>query len=130
MGLKDTFQNAAVTILNVAGDVRKDVRYLSHVSTFYDASSGVTSVIGRSYFFSMLFEDYMQSEVDNVRIMPTDVKATIAQKSLGNLVPTTQDTVNICEAYGSTEYEVRDIGTDPADATWVFQLRARGKGSL
>lgn len=130
MGLRDTFRNAAQTVLNVAGDVRKDVRYLSHVSTFYDASSGVTSVIGRSYFFSMLFENYRQTEVDNVRIMPTDIQATVAQKSIGNVIPTTQDTVHVCEVYGSTEYEVRDIETDPADATWVLQLRARGKGSL
>ncbi len=130
MGLKDTFKNAARTALNVAGDVKRDVRYHSHVSTFYDASSGISSVIGRSYFFSMLFEDYRQAEIDNVRIMPTDVKATVAQLSIGPLIPTTQDTVNVCEVYGSTEYEVRDIEEDPAQATWVFQLRARGKGTL
>jgi len=128
MGLKGVFQTAAKTVLGVAGDVRKDVRYVSVASSIYDVSAGVASVIGRGYLFSMFFETYSQNEIDNVHIKPTDVKAIFAQLDVPILLPNLHDSIHVCDAYGSTEYELKNIDVDPADATWILQLRARGKG--
>lgn len=130
MGLKSVFQNAAKTVLNVAGDVRKDVRYFAVASTTYDVSAGVASVIGRNHFISMFFETYAQKEIDDVHIKPSDVKAIFAQLDVTHLTPRLSDSVHVCDAYGSTEYELVNIDTDPADAQWILQLRARGKGTL
>ena len=128
MGLRDTMRKAASAGFKVAGNVRKTCRYIHNVSTTHNISAGTVSTIARSYAISMIFETYSQTEIRDSHVEPTDVKAFIPQTDLIP-VPSNRDLViNADEVYGSTEYTIVGIGTDPADALWVFQLRAIGKG--
>lgn len=122
MGLKETFQNAAITAVNAAGNVAEDANYTQYGSAVYDVSSGTASAPSSTSLVSFIFSDFAASRVDNHNILPTDLMALTPRSSFP-FAPNTDDIVTRVEVYGSVVYEVVNFKTDEAEATWEFQLR-------
>lgn len=122
MGLDTVFQNAAGTAAGVFKDVFSSAVYEAEATSVYDVSAGAVSVTSTRYFISILFSAYKNRELDGDRVRPTDMKGLIPQNDL-TPEPGLNDHIIRIEAGVSTTYEILDIGKDPADAIWQFQLR-------
>ena len=122
MGLKETFQKAAVAAFNAAGNVPSTIWYYENASTAYDVSTGLTSVVASAYMTSGMFASYKASQIDNEKVLPTDVRCLIPYQTFSAL-PIQHATVQRVEQSVSVIYEVMDYGLDPADGLLIFQLR-------
>ena len=122
MGLKETFQNAAITAVNAAGNVAEQATYTQLSSSVYDVSSGTASTPSASSLVSFIFSAFDAHRIDNHNIMPTDLRGLVPRSTFP-YTPGVDDVVTRVEAGVSTAYEVKGIMTDEAEATWEFQLR-------
>lgn len=125
MGLETVFRSAAQAAFGIFADVAVSARYESVVTTTYDASSGVASVIRYSGMTTAIFETYDKRLVDGDRIKPQDVKALVLPIPLPT-EPKTDDTLHVVESNCSVAYRVIDSSVDPAKALYTMQLRREG----
>lgn len=122
MGLKDTFKNAAETVITAVGDVAEEAHYYQTGSSLYDVSAGIVSSIDSKYLVSGVFSHYKAMEIDNSKVLPQDIKLKLAQKN-APMIPHVKDYLQRVENEVSVRYEVVDFEQDSAGAVWVMQLR-------
>lgn len=122
MGLADTLRNAAKTVFNAVGDIPKNFSYYAKVSTVYNVSAGAVNDQNSVYAVSGIFSKYKSFQIDNEKILPTDLKLLFPQSSLP-VVPELHDRIELVEAGASVAYSVVDIKQDPVGAIWDLQLR-------
>lgn len=121
MGLKEIFQNAAVTAVTAFGNIGVSTNYASYASATYNASAGTnvaayTSVAG----VTIIFTHFELKEVDGVNIHAEDKKALLPAKGVASTItPKAQD--RIYEA--GVMWQVVKVKTDPAEALWELQVR-------
>jgi len=117
MGLLDVAKSAGLAAFNAVGDVKKDVTYIRKISGSYNATTGINDDIeskqellhgGVTGNFTKFGEN----------VLETDVKLTILQADLVH-IPEIVDKGDIA----NTLYRVVNFSQDPADVTWVLQLR-------
>ena len=122
MGLRDLVQKTVRTAMLAVGDIAEDAYYYQYSSANYDASSGVVSAGVTGSLVSMVFHAYEKREIDNVNILPTDLKGIVDQLRFG-IAPTNNDYVYKIESGVSVKYEVQGFTEDPAAAHFEFHLR-------
>jgi len=121
MGLKETFQKAALAGVNAFGNVRASTIYVqvSSAST-YSASTGVQAVAESSTAGVMvIFDVFKFREIDNINVRADDKKALVPALSIPGIVPTPED--RIIES--SAVWNVVAVEVDPAGALYTLQVR-------
>lgn len=128
MGLRDAIQKAVTAGFDALGDIPETVSFDHIVTSEYDTSAGVASTIQERYFVSGVFSKfkfmetpYPPSSVD----IRTDLKF-ISPRRDWVIQPSTRDSLKRLESGSTVTYEVRDIQTDPAEATYTLAIRRRG----
>lgn len=87
----------------------------------YDVETGTTPSSTISYTGRGVFDSYNDYEIQSTQIDITDVKLTCLQEEVTN-TPIIDDVI-IAQGIRRS---VINISPDPADATWVIQLRGLG----
>jgi len=122
MSLRETFQKAAQTAFNAAGNVPVEVRYDSYVTATSNISTGAVEARHERYLVSVIFEAYSDRLVDGVKVMSGDKKVMIPALNLP-ASPTTRDQIQVLENGIWKKHTVKDSDIDPAGALWVLQMR-------
>lgn len=126
MGLKETFQNAAVTIVKAFGNVAKTCTYTQEGPQKYNEITGVvtkTEVIDTP---DIIFDEFTKDEIGKSfdgmnNIMATDVKGLLPSGNLDKITkPNNGDKIVDDER---VEYTVLGVKTDPAEALYILLLR-------
>jgi len=113
MGMQEVFQSAAKTAFNVAGNLRKDVTYISVTDTGLTAKSEASTAI------KILFGNFSLLEMNmSEYLYPGDVRGTILTAGFP-YTPKKGDKV----VHGATTYTVENYDVDPANATYDLHLR-------
>lgn len=120
MGLRDTFQNLATTVVAAFGDVAESGTYLAFSSTAYNASTGATTTVFSSVeAVSVILTDFSVRDVDGDVVRATDKKALIAAQALPGASPGPKDRIIL----SGVTWNVRKASLDPAGALHVLQIR-------
>lgn len=125
MGLRDTFQKAAQTIVRATGDIALDATYQSFASATYDASAGADSVTYSAITgCKLIVGEFSHFEREREAIRPDDRKFLLPVRYLGATRPKPRDrVVTDPGATASANWEVVAAMTDPAEALWELQVR-------
>ena len=121
MGLRETIIAGVTTGLNALGNVKETVTYKSYqTSSSYNATTGAVTRTETSYTVEGIFDGYKKREVDNLNVLPHDMKFIMLQSEMA-ATPTTQD--RLVRSTGKS-WEVVWVEQDPVSATWTLQVRA------
>lgn len=115
MGMKEDIQNDLAEAFD--GDLADAVKAFTGsrtVNLSYDPVANVQLTDAENYTGRGVFGSYNATEVDNVNILVTDTKLVCLQSEVTDS-PLMNDVIN--------GLRVISVGSDPADATWVLQLR-------
>lgn len=129
MGLKAAFQSAAQTAVKAFGDLPEEVTYRSWGSTSYDLDTRAVTQTMTEKKIKGIWEDFTTDEIDNVNVLAQDRLFIMAGKDFtdkfgSSAVPHPIDQIQ----RGSSErWEVVRIERDPADASYVLQVRVGEK---
>jgi len=104
------------------GNIRTAVDYFSVASSDYSPSAGEVSESINSTQSSVyvIFTGYKIKDVDGSMIHINDQKAIIPTLDL-TAVPSDLDYLTV----GSVRWDVQNVKTDPANATWTLQVRKK-----
>ena len=121
MGLKETFQNAAVSGFKAAGNLVHTVTYHSSGKPVVSHGTVTATELATVENVTAIFGRYSDLEVQNAqgRLQRTDIKCLIPGFLLGSLIPKPDDWLT----EGSVVYNVVDFLPDPAGALYEFQVR-------
>jgi len=120
MGLRETFQTAAQTIVTAAGNVAVSTNYESLTSATYDSSAGTNAAVFATVGgVSVIFEAFTLRAPDGSLITTEDKKALIPALSLPSVTPEAKD--RIIEA--GAIWRVVESKIDPAGALWELRVR-------
>lgn len=120
MGLRETFQKAAQTIVAAAGDIAVSTNYESLASTVYNASSGANAAVYATVGgVSVIFDVFTLRNPDGSLMVTEDKKALIPAKSISTVTPEAKD--RIVEA--GVVWRVIESKIDPAGALWELRVR-------
>jgi len=123
MGLKDTFQKAAVTAVKAFGDVAVSTTYVSVINSDYDPSTDTISIKGTtSTITEMIFSDFEKKEIDGEKILDSDEQAFIPKLNL-TPVPKVGDRIH---KSATDQWQVMDQKGDAAEALWILHIRQVG----
>lgn len=125
MGLKATFQNAALTAFKAAGDVVEPVLYRSAESGQYDAKQDVRISQDVDVSWRGIFVEYNRYEIDE-HVFPSDLKfiGLYQEAKAAGITPTR----NAYIVRNGVELAIVRVTEDPAQATYELQLRAANSG--
>lgn len=84
------------------------------VNLSYDPVTDTQMTDAESYTGRGVFGNFSKSEIDNLNILITDVRLLCLQSEVTD-TPQNDDVIN--------GMRLIKVGKDPADATWVLQLR-------
>lgn len=119
MGLRETFQKAAQTAMNVAGNVAIPVIYREMTNDAgYDPSTGIVTEYEVAYKVNMLFDLNLSDDIKNVAI---DQNEKIGYIAVSDLEPTPKVDDRIEIDY--IDWTVTEVMTDPADALWILKIK-------
>lgn len=96
------------------------LEHITRSTTAYDTSTGVYTETSTTATSRGVFGSYTQSELSNSAIEPTDTKLIVLQNEI-TIEPKAKDTIT---KENSKSFRVIQVGRDPADATYVIQLRS------
>lgn len=120
MGLRNTFQSLAQTIIKSFGDVPIECEYKELTANSYSASTGAHTVTYTTYSsVPIIFNAFKLEEIDGVAVQPEDQTAYMAAKDADGVTPEPDD---IIEKEG-IEWKVVSARTDPASALWILHIR-------
>lgn len=128
MGLRDAIQKAVAAGFKGLGDIPETVSFDHIVTSEYDTSAGVASTIEERYIVSGVFSNFkfMETPYPPTSIdVRTDLQF-IAPRKDWVFQPSTRDALHRLESGATVTYEVRDIRSDPVEATYVLTVRRRG----
>lgn len=117
MGLREVFQNAAVTIMDAAGNV-PEIGTLKHLA--YDANGQPTEV-GTVLVqnLRMIRESYIVEKVDDVNTLRNARQYRVIGLDLGGVVPREDDELQ----FGSEVWIIRFVDPDPVSASYLLHVR-------
>ena len=92
MGLDTVFKKAAQTGAKAFAGIFVPIEYETRSSTVYDPDPGLVLSSTTYENTKMMFDQYAQKEIDNERILPTDVKGVIPQNDL-TITPVIGDSI-------------------------------------
>ena len=120
MGLKETFQNAAESIIDAFGNVATTSLAYHSLGTFsYNATTGANTESGDTdTTIKTIFDEINSSEIQDRDILATDRKLLVANKDI-SVTPKVGDYVTI----SSDKWNVVDWVTDPAEALYEIFIR-------
>ena len=119
MSLKTAIQSAALAAFTVVASLEKAVTLVHNMGNpTYDPATGVVTATTTSQAFNAIVTGYDRQEVDGIKVLMTDAKIIFPQSVITG-TPVTTDTLTI----GSTNWDIKDVTPDPADATWTIQAR-------
>ena len=119
MGLKETFQNAASTVISGFGNVASTVAYHSLGTFSYDPATGTNTETGFSDTTIKQIPDEIKSEeIQDRDIKMTDRKLLVANKDI-SVTPKVGDYATI----DSQRFNVVDYVADPAIALYQIYVR-------
>ena len=119
MGLKETFQNVAVTALNAFGNVVSSATYESAQTPEYDRTTGKVNSQNVRYAIKAAFVDYTESDILNFPTLAGGKKALVAAAGI-NFTPRADDIV----IDGTERLVVDRASVDPAGALWILHLKS------
>ncbi len=124
MGLKEDINNAVSEAFDTdLADAAKTFLHRS-IESSYDPSTGVARVILESQSRGV-FDAFTKAELADETILPTDVALTVLQSEMEN-IPKVDD--EIIRNDTGVNYKVIGFSKDPADVTYVIQLRTSANG--
>ena len=127
MGLKETMQSVAQTLVAATGTIRKSVIYKSKsANPTYNPSTGAVTEAETSYTVQAVLD--MSPSGLGSAIGLGDVKNLAVNKNLKtvyipklDLTPTPKITDEI--VIDTVTWEIEDINIDPADALWILSIK-------
>jgi hypothetical protein len=121
VGIRETFQKGAKTVITAFGNVAVSTNYVAIASTgAYNASAGTVTVARTTVGgVKVIFDVFTIQEMDGADIRPEDKKALIAGKDLSTITPSVEDSI----VEGGVEWNVVRVFLDPAGALYQFQVR-------
>lgn len=120
MGLRDDIQfGLAEAFDDDLADAVKSIVVVEYVKS-YDTASGNTTSVPTPHNSRGVIEAFKSSEIAHSggAILTGDVRCLILQNEV-NIEITMSNEIHV----GSDEYTIVDIESDPADATYMLQLR-------
>ena len=126
MGLKETFQSIAQTVVAATGTVRKTVTYTSKsANPSYNPATGVVTESDQTYTV-LAIVDMSPGRLSSISLESNPNLAVNTNKTLIyiaklDLTPTPKLTDEIL--IDSVTWEVTDINIDPADALWILAIK-------
>jgi hypothetical protein len=128
MGIRSAIQKAIKAGFGGLGDLPESVNFDHIASSEYETTTGVASASARRYMVTGVFSRFSNSKMPfpptSVDVL-TDVKF-ISPRVDWYFVPKTRDSLDRLENESTVTYEVMDVETDPAEATYVLRLKRRG----
>ena len=119
MSLKTAIQSAALAAFAVVSSLEKSIALVKNTGNpTYDPATGTVTSPSSSQTFTAIVTGYDRYEVDDTKVLITDAKIIVPQSRITG-TPLTTDTLTI----GSTNWDIKDVTPDPADATWTIQAR-------
>jgi len=120
MGLKETFQNAAETIIDAFDNVAEsDVPYHSLGSFAYNATTGGQTESGGTD----ITIKYIPDEIKSEEIQDRDIKLTDKKLLVANNDISVEPKVNDYTTLDSIKWNVNWVETDPAEALYEIYIR-------
>lgn len=121
MGLRETFQSVAQTVMKAAGNVPIAVTYRSiSDDPAYNPVLGEVTEYEVAYKVNMMFDLNLSEDIRNIALDTKEKLGYIAVKDL-KPVPKTDDKITI----GYDDWTVVEVLTDPADALWILKIRGQ-----
>jgi len=118
--VQDAIQQGLASLRAPELDIQKLCTYSSVATPSYAPSTGtVTTPKAASADVPIVFTSFKRMEIDGEAVRAEDQKAIIATRDL-TPVPTVNDTITRADG---TVWSVIGIGTGPAGAAWVLQVR-------
>ena len=118
MSLRALVQDAVMAGYGALGDIPESVTYSTKAQTVFNPTTGQVTRPASNYSVSLVPAKYGKHEIDGEMIKPEDMKGLLPAKDIG-FVPQIGDTIT----RGSAVWSVKDIGIDPAQSLYIFQLR-------
>ncbi len=119
MSLKTAIQSAAIAAFTVASSFEKSMAIVKNTGNpTYDPATGIMTATTTSQTFNALIVNYERDETDGQNVLLTDAKIIFPQSRITG-TPITTDTLTI----DTVSWDIKNVITDPADATWTIQAR-------
>lgn len=123
MGLKNTFQTAAQTVLAAFGDVGETASLFKASSDkpVYNPLTASPATAGTSYTISqVMYYNFAVKQIDNEKVLPTDEIAMIPSLNI-TVIPEVDDIITKAD---TSEWKIVNLlPTDPAKALWLCHIR-------
>ena len=122
MGLYDDINDGIKKAFDTdLADAVKAFQYRAIVIPDYDPAIGRPDKVITIYDSRGVFDGYTKTELEDESILPTDVKLIVLQSEL---LPPVQIDDQVQRLDTSKTFEIKGFGKDPADVSWVIQLRS------
>jgi hypothetical protein len=118
MGLQQLVKDAVVMAFDVIADLEKVTFNYKESDPSYNETTGVVTDTESSCPVKMIISRWNAKQIDNLSILPTDMKAIMPVSKL-SVTPNRHCTVT----RNGIELDIEDIQTDPMEGAWIFQLR-------
>jgi len=119
MKLKTFLKKSAQKAISGLGDVAKKIKFHQTIGGAYQSASGAIGASTRSMNVSGIVSRFALTEIDNIDIKKQDLRLLVPANAFGSATPTTADQFEI----DNQLYTIVSVKTDPAEATYTFQLR-------
>lgn len=119
MSLKATIQNAVVAASKAFGDIVVEYRYKQVSAGTYDNTKGSIVSSETAHTIPMIRAEYDTEDIDGTKIQAGDLLFIVLDPSYITFTPSTSDKI----VYGGSDWGVVRFSQDPAEATWMFQVR-------
>lgn len=119
MGYRELAQNLAAAAFRIAGDIPIDVVYVVKGAETYDPVTDVTTTVETLIPLTAVKSRPKIDEDDDTEPNLLDTKIIVSRKTLGVVAKNT-DTIR----FGGIEWEIVKSVSDPADAVYIFTVRA------
>lgn len=118
MGLRSVIASATKTAFDVLGDIPVSATYHNTVWGTFDPDTGTKPDLGSDETVEIVLTEFKRMEMVN-EFQSGDRKGIIRQADLTGGIPDYDDYLVI----SGVTWHIISIASDPADATWTFQLR-------
>lgn len=119
MGLRSTIAAAVKSSFVAVGDIKTAMTFRASSSpTTYNESTGIYARVDSDTTLDAILTDFEQSEIDGIKIEPTDRKVLIDAADLSN-DPTIEDRIII----ETKEFRIVNWKKDPSESLYTIQVR-------
>lgn len=120
MGYRELAQKMASAAMRIAGDVPITMTYVSVGQGTYNPATDTTSSVDTQVVLKGVLSRPKEDEDDNNEANTLDTKVIIARRDMGVITAKDNDYL----LFGGLHWEIVKYVSDPADATYIFTVRA------